>query len=230
MQSALPRFTTIREEETFTPMETSISPLPLDPVSQALIEQVRVCERKWQKARARLISLEAQKVFWFGKDSNQAWLVAQLISYVVVIMSFMAAAQIFSLNWSIWDYVGVIMLQSLVFVVFYVSRRKLENHLQSRIERWRAQSELSLIELHNVANDSILPDIHAHSPLSLLAIKSRYNNQIRMASLERILRKEIDNNRMRLHAQGLEILLPPEFAEDELRAQANKMIYKSLLP
>lgn len=229
MSSVFPGLTNTNHGEGFVSMKTAASPLPLVTVSQPLMQQLLRCERHWQKSRGRLISLEAQKVFWFGKDSGVAWVVAQLISYVVVIMCFMAAAQLFALDWSIWDYAWVLLLQSLVFVAFYSSRRHLERHLQARIERWSQESEQSLVAMYNAAVTTILPDIHAHAPLSLMAIKSRYNHQIKMTSLERILRQEIDSNRMRLNAQGLEVWLPPEFAEEELRAQANKMIYRSLL-
>ena len=81
-----------------------------------------------------------------------------------------------------------------------------------------------------LASDSIFPDIHANAPISLQHIHERYEAQLRLASLQCLLQKEIDAGRLFLGQQEIEArVLPPELADDELIPHAGNMVYRSLV-
>lgn len=202
------------------------SPLPINKDSLA---QLRLCERRWLKARERLISLAAQKEFWFGSQSAITWLMAQMVSYVVILMLAMLMSKLFVWPHSGWLYLWLFLAQPVFFILLYIGRAPLQSKLQSRMTKYNRLRAQALADMHLIATIEVLRDIHKHTPLSLRDIDRRYEQQIQMVSLHRILQKEVEENRMRVSSNGHDISLPPEFAEDQLHIDADKLIYRSLL-
>lgn len=186
-------------------------------------------EREWLAAREHVIALQSRLLFWFGDNSNILWMLAQLISYAIGITVLMFLSRVFDWDIALWHYVVVIIIQTAIFVLAYSSRGRLAHRLEQRIAESDQRRAQSLDKLYTLAVDSILPDIHAHSPLSLSAIESRYQYRLQLASLQLILQKEIENGRLLLSHQDFTVHLPPEFADYELHQYAEQMIYKSLI-
>lgn len=187
-------------------------------------------EREWLAAREQVIALRSRMIFWYGDNSNILWLLAQMIAYAIIAMVLMFCSRAFDWNLTIWHYMAVFILDTILFIVTFSSRRRLAQHLERRIVRADQHREQALQKLYALAVETILPDIHAHSPLSLSAIENRYQYRLQLASLQLILQKEIEQGRLLLNHQDFAVHLPPEFAEYELHQYAGQMIYKSLLP
>lgn len=193
-------------------------------------EQLKRREQQWWQARQRLIMLRERQMFWFGDNSLIMWLLWQFVSFVVVAMVLMLASKLLDLSLPLWQYMAVLGTQVLIFVIMFSFKDQLANHLQGSINKANAAREQALSEMVLLANDSIFPDIHAHTPISLQHIHERYEAQLRLASLQCLLQKEIDAGRLLLGKYEIEArVLPPELADDELTPYASEMIYKSVI-
>ncbi|WP_131668223.1 hypothetical protein [Psychrobacter pygoscelis] len=201
--------------------------LPL--VNSDMIERLILCEQRWFHIREHMIARQSRMVFWFGDNSRVTWLLALLISYVISSMLMMLVMNTLGWERSLRDCALFFVGQGIVFLIIYTLRAKLAQQLQQSINKFDWELEQILNDMYELANVSILPDIHSHAPLSLTEIGQRYHSELQLTSLQLILKKEIEKGRMLLNYQDFEIDLPPEFAESELIEYASNMIYKSLL-
>lgn len=193
-------------------------------------EQLRRYEQQWWQARQRLVVLKERQMFWYGDSSFMMWLLWQLVSYVVVALVLMLFNQVLALHFSLWQYAAVFVAQTLIFVVMLACKGRLAKQMQKKICQASLTCEQVLNQMVTLANNSIYPDIHAASPLSLQAIYERYESQLRLASLQHLIQKEVDAGRLMLKQCKLEThILPLELADEELKTHAGKMIYKSML-
>ncbi|MBU5616648.1 hypothetical protein KPY62_05950 [Psychrobacter sp. TAE2020] len=193
-------------------------------------KQLIRCEQQWWKTRQRLVILKERQLFWYGDNSLKMWLLWQLLSYIVIAIVLMMLSKLLQLHLTLWQGVMVFGLQTLFFVGMLVSKTKLSKHMQHNIDQQSLIREQALTEMNILASDSILPDIHANTPISLQHIYERYDAQLRRASLQRLLQIEVEAGRMMLGAQNLLVeILPPEFADNELIPYARKMVYTSTL-
>ena len=187
-------------------------------------------EQQWWQARHRLITLQEREMFWFGENSLIMWLMWQLVSYVGVALALMLLSKLFEVNLYLWQYITVFGVQTAFFILMFVMKGRLANLMQDNIHKADLVREQMLNEMVILASDSIFPDIHAQSPISLQHIHERYDAQLRLASLQCLLQKEIDAGRLLLSQHEIEArILPPELADAELSPHASGMIYKSLL-
>lgn len=196
----------------------------------AFYQELQRRERQWWQARHRLITLQERQIFWFGENSLIMWLLWQLVSYVGVALALMLLSKLFAVHLSLWQYMTVFGVQTALFITMFALKGRLANLMQDNIHKADLVREQMLNEMVILASDSIFPDIHAHAPISLQHIHERYNAQLRLASLQCLLQKEIDAGRLLLSRREIEArILPPELADDELSPHAGDMIYKSLL-
>lgn len=196
----------------------------------AFYDELRQRERQWWHARERMITLKERQVFWFGDNSLMMWLLWQLVSFVIVAIVLMLLNKIYDIHLQLWQYTAVFMVQMVFFVVMLLFKGQLATRLQSKIYKADLAREQTLNEMLILANDSIFPDIHAASPLSLYDIHERYQAQFRLASLYRLLQKEVETGRLVIKQHKLEAhILPLELADDELKAHASEIIYKSVI-
>ena len=187
-------------------------------------------EQQWWQARHRLITLQEREMFWFGENSLIMWLMWQLVSYVGVALALMLLSKLFEVHLYLWQYITVFGVQTAFFILMFVMKGRLANLMQDNIHKADLVREQMLNEMVILASDSIFPDIHAQSPISLQHIHERYDAQLRLASLQCLLQKEIDAGRLLLSQLEIEArILPPELADAELSPHASGMIYKSLL-
>lgn len=196
----------------------------------AFYQELQRRERQWWQARHRLITLQERQIFWFGENSLIMWLLWQLVSYVGIAIALMLLSKLFEIHLSLWQYMAVFGVQTVLFVTMFALKGRLANLMQDNIRKADLVREQMLNEMVILASDSIFPDIHAHAPISLQHIHERYDAQLRLASLQCLLQKEIDAGRLLLSQREIEArILPPELADDELSPHASDMIYKSLL-
>lgn len=220
----------IKALNTFEALNTSTNVKDNKEQCANLCKQLSRREEQWWQARQRLISLEERRMFWFGDNSLIMWLLWQLVSYVVVAILLMLFGKLSDTSLLLWHYMAVFSVQTLLFIGMFACKGRLANYLQNSIDNADLTREQALNEMYILASDSILPDIHANAPISLQTIHERYNSQLRLASLQRLLQKEIDAGRLILSQYQIEAeLLPPELADDELSPHAAEMIYKSLV-
>ncbi len=193
-------------------------------------EQLKLREQQWWQARQRLIALEERWMFWFGDNSLIMWLMWQLVSYVVVAIMLMLFSKLLNMQLYLWQYMSVFGVQTLLFVVMLSSKGRLANRLQNRIDNADFVREQALNEMYILASDLILPAIHSSAPISLKTIHERYKSHLKLASLQRLLQKEVDAGRLILGEYQIESeVLPPELADEALSPYADKMVYKSLV-
>lgn len=193
-------------------------------------EQLKLREQQWWQARQRLIALEERWMFWFGDNNLIMWLMWQLVSYVVVAIMLMLFSKLLNAQMYLWQYMSVFGVQTLLFVVMLSSKGRLANRLQNRIDNADFVREQALNEMYILASDIILPAIHASAPISLQTIHERYKSHLKLASLQRLLQKEVDAGRLILGQHQIESeVLPPELADEALSLYADKMVYKSLV-
>ncbi|MGO2278835.1 hypothetical protein [Psychrobacter sp. AOP7-D1-21] len=187
-------------------------------------------EQYWWQARQQLINRQEKKVFWFGENSLIMWLLWQLVGYVVVAMALMLLNNMLNVSLTLWQYVSLFVLQTLIFVVTFAAKGQLANKLQRKIDNDELMSEEALNEMVILAEDSLYPDVHARSPISLEALDDYLNGQFHLASLQCLLQKEIDAGRLIMQQQPLEVgVLPPDLADDELNEHASEITYRSTL-
>jgi uncharacterized membrane protein len=193
-------------------------------------EQLKQREQQWWRACQRFTMLKERQMFLFGDNSLIMWLLWQFVSFVVVAILLMLMSKLLNISTPLWQYMAVLGFQIVFFVVMFSFKDQLANHLQSNINNTDLAREQALNEMVVLANDSIFPDIHAHTPISLQHIHDRYEAQLRLASLQCLLQKEVDAGRLLLGKNIIEArALPPELADDELTPYAGEMIYKSMI-
>lgn len=193
-------------------------------------EQLQKREARWWQSRQRLIMLQERHLFWFGENSLMMWLIWQFVAYVAAVLLLMSLSKVFDVQIALWLYLAVIGIQTLFFTVMIAFKSHLANRIQNSIEKADLIREQALNEMYILASDSIFPDIHAQSPISLQRIHERYEANLRLASLQCLLQKEVDAGRLLLADYQMEVqVLPPEIANEALPPHADGMIYKSLI-
>lgn len=198
--------------------------------SSTFYEELRQRERQWWQARQRMELLKEKQISWYGDNSLIMWLMWQVVSYVMMAIMLMLLNKRYDIHLQLWQYISVFMVQTVLFVVALLSKARLARRLQRRIHKVDLAREQTLNEMVILANDSIFPDIHSASPISLQDIHERYQAQLRLASLHRLLQKEVEAGRLIIKQNKLEAhILPLELADDELKAHAREIIYKSIL-
>ncbi len=193
-------------------------------------QQLQKHEAHWWQTRQQLIRLKERHLFWFGDNSLIMWLLWQLVAYAVAALLLLSASKLFDAHVTLLQYLGVFAVQTLFFIVMMVFKGRLANRMQNSIEKADLAREQALNEMYILASDSIFPDIHSQSPISLKSIHERYDANLRLASLQCLLQREVDAGRLLLADHEIEAkVLPPEIADDELSPLAGAMVYKSLI-
>ncbi|MDN5620239.1 MAG: hypothetical protein L0G63_07115 [Psychrobacter sp.] len=211
---------------------TDINNENLDTDSQRIKLYARLKEREqcWWQSRQQLIEHQEQKVFWYGENSLIMWLLWQLVGYVVVATALMLLNNMMNISLTLWQYIALFILQTLFFVSIFAAKGRLANKLQNDIDKDYLQGEQALNEMIVLAEDSLYPDVHAKSPISLKQLNDYLNGEFHLSSLHRLLQKEVDAGRLMLGQTSLELgILPLELADVELIEHADKIIYKSTL-
>lgn len=195
-----------------------------------LYEQLIQREHSWWQTRQQLTLLKERQMFWFGDNSLMMWLLWQLVSYVVVALILMLLSRLLNMSLPLWQYITLFAIQTLIFIVMLGFKGRFSNHLQSKINQADVLREETLNEMTILAADTLYRDVHAKAPISLQQIYEYYDAEFHLASLQRLLQKEVDAGRLMLGQRQLEAeVLPLELADEELRELASEMIYKSAL-
>ena len=195
-----------------------------------LYEQLIQREHSWWQTRQQLTLLKERQMFWFGDNSLMMWLLWQLVSYVVVALILMLLSRLLNMSLPLWQYITLFAIQTLIFIVMLGFKGRFANHLQSKINQADVLREEVLNEMTILAADTLYRDVHAKAPISLQQIYEYYDAEFHLASLQRLLQKEVDAGRLMLGQRQLEAeILPLELADDELKEHASEMIYKSAL-
>ena len=193
----------------------------------ALLKEREAC---WWQARRQLIEHQEKKIFWYGENSLIMWLLWQLVGYVVVAMALMLLNNMLNISLSLWQYIALFILQTIFFVGILAAKGRLANKLQDEIDNDELMREEAFNEMIILAEDSLYPDVHAKSPISLRQLGDYLDGQFHLVSLQCLLQKEIDAGRLIMEQQLLEVgVLPPELADVELIEHADNIIYKSTL-
>lgn len=202
-----------------------------NPVQNAeLYELLKEREQCWWQARQQLIQHRERKVFWYGENSLIMWLLWQLVGYVIVAIVVMLLSNMLDVALPLWQYMALFVLQTVIFVVTFAAKGRLANRLQRNIEQDELLREQALGEMLVLAEDSLYPDVHAKSPISLRELYDYLDGEFHLASLECLLQKEVDAGRLILSQQQIDVeVLPPVLADDSLNEHASEMIYKSTL-
>ena len=195
-----------------------------------LYEQLKQREQNWWQARQQLTLLKERQMFWFGDNSFMMWLLWQLVSYVVVAMLLMLLSKLLNMSLPLWQYMSLFAIQTLIFIGMLSFKGRIANHLQNKINQADVLREEALNEMTILATDSLYPDVHAKAPISLQKIYEYYDAEFHLASLHRLLQREVEAGRLMLGQQqiGAEVL-PLELADEELKEHASEMVYKSML-
>ena len=195
-----------------------------------LYEQLKQREQNWWQARQQLTLLKERQMFWFGDNSFMMWLLWQLVSYVVVAMILMLLSKLLNMSLPLWQYMSLFAIQTLIFIGMLSFKGRIANHLQNKINQADVLREEALNEMTILAADSLYPDVHAKAPISLQQIYEYYDAEFHLASLHRLLQREVEAGRLMLGQQqlGAEVL-PLELADEELKDHASEMVYKSVL-
>lgn len=195
-----------------------------------LYEQLKQREHNWWQARQQLTLLKERQMFWFGDNSFMMWLLWQLVSYVVVAMALMLLSKLSNISLPLWQYMGLFVIQTLIFIVMLGLKGRMATHLQNKINQVDVLREEALNEMTILAADTLYNDVHAKAPISLQQIFEYYDGEFHLASLHRLLQKEVDAGRLMLGQQQVEAeILPLELADEELKEMASEMVYKSVL-
>lgn len=194
-----------------------------------LYEQLKQREHNWWQARQQLTLLKERQMFWFGDNSLMMWLLWQLVSYVVVAMVLMLLSKLLDISLPLWQYMGLFVIQTLIFIVMLGFKGRIATHLQNEINQADVLREEALNEMTILAADTLFTDVHAKA-ISLQQIYEYYDGEFHLASLHRLLQREVDAGRLMLGQQQVEAeILPLELADEELKELASEMVYKSVL-
>jgi hypothetical protein len=145
-------------------------------------------------------------------------------------MALMLLNNMLNLSLSLWQYIALFILQTIFFVGILAAKGRLANKLQDEIDNDELMREETFNEMIILAEDSLYPDVHAKSPISLRQLGDYLNGEFHLSSLHCLLQKEIKAGRLIMEQQLLEVgVLPPELADVELIEHADNIIYKSTL-
>lgn len=195
-----------------------------------LYELLQQRERCWWQARQQLISRKERKMVWYGENSLMMWVLWQLVSYVILAMVLMFLNNLFNISLSLWQYIGLFLLQTVIFVAMLAAKRGNGTILQHKIDKNEMVREEVFNEMVILAEDSLYPDVHANSPVSLRQLYDYFDGHFHLGTLHYLLQKEVDAGRLTLGEQQMDAkILPLDLADDELDEHASKMIYKSTL-
>ncbi|SLJ83718.1 hypothetical protein [Psychrobacter sp. DAB_AL43B] len=195
-----------------------------------LYEQLKQREQAWWQARQQLTLLKERQMFWFGENSFMMWLLWQLVTYVVVAMVLMLLSKLLDISLPLWQYITIFVIHTLIFVIMLGFKGRFTTLLERKINQADLSSEETLNEMTILAVDSLYRDVHAKAPISLKEIYRYYDAQFRLASLHRLLQKEVDAGRLTYGDQKVDAgILPLELADDALKEHARGVIYKSLI-
>ncbi|HCT74168.1 hypothetical protein ACT3N8_12265 [Psychrobacter aquimaris] len=195
-----------------------------------LYELLKQREQSWWQARQQLISHKERKMFWYGENSLMMWLLWQLVSYVIVAMVLMVLSNLLGILLPLWQYISLFVLQTAIFMAMFAAKGRMANSLQRKIDKDELMREEAFNEMIVLAEDSLYPDVHAKSPISLRYLYEYLDGHFHLASLQCLLQKEVDAGRLMLGYQQVDAkILPPDLADDELNEHASEMIYKSTL-
>lgn len=187
-------------------------------------------EVQWWQARRRMVTLKERQVFWFGDNSTMMWLLWQLVAYVVIAILLMLSARLLGISWSYWGYMLVFGLQTIFFFGMFAFKGHLANRIQNRIDKADITCEQAFNEMVVLAKDSIFADIHAQSPISLMAIYERYDAQLHLASLRCLLQGEVESGRLIIKQKRVDAdILPIDLADKDLAKHATEILYRSTL-
>ncbi|MCD6252155.1 MAG: hypothetical protein J7J29_07540 [Psychrobacter sp.] len=195
-----------------------------------LYELLKQREQCWWQARQQLINRKERKVVWYGENSLMMWLLWQLVSYVVVAMVLMFLSSLLNILLTLWQYVALFILQTVVFIAMLAAKGRTAKTLQRKIDKDEIVREEAFNEMIILAEDSLYPDVHAKSPISLRQVYECFDGSFHLATLHGLLQKEVDAGRLILGQQQMDAkILPPDLADDELDEHASEMVYKSTL-
>lgn len=195
-----------------------------------LYELLKQREQHWWQVRQQMLLHKERKMVWYGENSLMMWLLWQLVGYVVVATALMLLSNLFNIVLSLWQYVALFVLQTVLFIIMLMAKGRTANRLQRKIDKDELVSEEAFNEMVIIAEDSLFPDVHANAPISLRQIYDYFDGAFHLASLHGLLQKEVDARRLTLTRQHLDAkLLPPNLADDELDEHASEMIYKSII-
>lgn len=195
-----------------------------------LYELLKQREQHWWQVRQQMLLHKERKMVWYGENSLMMWLLWQLVGYVVVATVLMLLSNLFNIVLSLWQYVALFVLQTVLFIIMLMAKGRTANRLQRKIDKDELVSEEAFNEMIIIAEDSLFPDVHANAPISLRQIYDYFDGAFHLASLHGLLQKEVDARRLTLTRQHLDAkLLPPNLADDELDEHASEMIYKSII-
>lgn len=194
-----------------------------------LYAQLKQREHVWWQARRQLTLLKERQMFWFGDNSLMMWLLWQLVSYVIVAMVLMLLSKLLDIALPLWQYMSFFVVHTLIFIVMLGFKGRIATHLQHKINQADVLREEALNEMTILAADTLFTDVHAKAPISLQQIYEYYDAEFHLASLHRLLQREVDAGRLMLGQQVEAEILPLELADEELKELASEMVYKSVL-
>ncbi len=195
-----------------------------------LYELLKQREQYWWQARQQLLVYKERKMVWYSENSFMMWLLWHLVGYVVVAMVLMLIGSLLGISLPIWQYVALFVLQTAIFVSMLMAKGRSASQLQRKIDKEELVSEEAFNEMLILAEDSLFPDVHANSPISLRQLYDYFDGQFHLSSLHSLLQKEVDAGRLMLKQQMLgSKILPPDLADDELDDHASEMVYKSMV-
>ncbi|WP_201620339.1 hypothetical protein [Psychrobacter maritimus] len=194
-----------------------------------LYAQLKQREHNWWQARQQLTLLKERQMFWFGDNSLMMWLLWQLVSYVIVAMVLMLLSKLLDIALPLWQYMSLFVIHTLIFIVMLGFKGRIATHLQHKINQADVLREEALNEMTILAADTLFTDVHAKAPISLQQIYEYYDAEFHLASLHRLLQREVDAGRLMLGQQVEAEILPLELADEELKELASEMVYKSVL-
>lgn len=187
-------------------------------------------EQRWWRARQQLISCNERKMVWYGENSLMIWLLWQLVGYVIMAMVLMLLNNLLDISLILWQYMALFILQTVIFVVMLAAQGRMKSALQHKIDKAEVVREEALNEMVILAKDSLYPDVHSKSPISLRQLYEYFDGRFHLTTLHYLLQKEVDAGRLTLGTQEMDAkILPLDLADDELDEHASEMIYKSTL-
>lgn len=195
-----------------------------------ICDQLRAREQQWCHARKRISTLQERQMFWYGDNSSIMWLLWQLVAYVVAAIILMLSTRLLGFSMSVWVYPLVFGLQTILFFVLLHKKGRLANRIQTILTKTEMTCKQAFNEMDVLAKDSVFPDVHANSPLSLKCIYERCEAQLHLITLRCLLQKEVEAGRMIIKQKRVDAdVLPIDLADEDLIEHASEIIYKSTL-
>ncbi len=194
-------------------------------------EELKQRENRWWQAGQMLSTLKERQMFWYSDNSLIMWLVWQFVAYVVVAMLLMLISKLFNMPLSVWQYLIVVLLQTIVFAVALANRSRLASRLQNKIDEQELARAEAFSEMIILAADCLYPDVHRKAPITLQKLYEDSEVSFYLSSLHCLLQREVEAGRLRIKEQQnqADALLPPDLADDELASHASEITYISAL-